>query len=323
MRILTNITSVPEPWVSSNGARTKVSVASTAWEFLARSTAHDVLLVDCDPRLTLQLCLLLSLFWFRYKPIVAADLVLRRPTDWKSRVRTNLAKLLLRRVDHFINYFKELSSYEKYFGISPNRSSYVRFKSNIKDRYAYRPDPNGKYVLGCFGNSERDFDTFIRAAAKIPYPAAIAKPNLPVLQTHCSRLTIPERQFPSNLQILENDGTIESSIRIIGNAKMVALPTVPDRICASGISTALAAMILGKCVILTEGPGATDVFTNEALFVPVADPDKLADVIRQVWTDDELRERIAKSGQLYAESCGTESDLRQRTLDLLVSRYGP
>lgn len=320
MRILTNLKTFPERWRSSGGVVARAKTASTAWEFVARSAGHDVILIDCDPRLTLKLCALFIPFWFWRKPIVAVDIVLRRPKTWKSKLAARFMKLLFLRVDHFIHYFRQLDSYEQYFGIGPDRSFYVPFKSNIKGRYAYTPNSDGEYVL-CFGRSERDFDTFIRVMAKLPYPAAIARPNIPIIRKHGSRFTIPLEELPSNLQILEDDGSLETTIRIIGNAKLVVLPIVPDRISASGIGISLTSMLLGKCVILTEGPGASDVFMDQALFVPPDDSGRLAEAIERAWNDRELRERVAMSGRTYAESCGTEDDLRQRVLDFLVSRY--
>lgn len=320
MRILTNMKSFPERWQSSGGVSASAESACTAWEFVARAPGFDVILIDCDPWLTLKLCALFIPFWFRRKPIVAVDLVLRPPTTWMSRVASIFKKQLFLRVNHFIHYFRQLDNYEKYFGIGSDRSSYVPFKSNIKGRFAYTPNYDGEYVL-CFGRSERDFDTFIRAVDKLPYPAAIPRPDFSLLRAHGAKFTIPLSELPPNLQFLEDDGSLENSIQIIGNAKLVVLSMIPDRSCASGISTYLTAMVLGKCVILTEGPGTSDVLMDQALFVPPADSDRLAETIDRVWNDRELRERVAKSGYAYAESCGTEDDLRRRELDFLVSRF--
>jgi glycosyltransferase involved in cell wall biosynthesis len=320
MRILTNMKSFPEKWQSSGGIVASAETACTAWEFVSRAPHFDVILIDCDPWLTLKLCALFIPFWFRRKPVVAVDLVLRPPSTWMSKVSRIFKKLLFLRVDHFIHYFRQLDNYEKYFGIGPDRSSYVPFKSNIKGRFAYSPSCEGEYVL-CFGRSERDFDTFIRAVAKLPYPAAIPRPNFSLLRAHGAKFTIPLEQLPSNLQFLEDDGSPENSIRIIRNAKLVVLSMIPDRSCASGISTYLTAMVLGKCVILTEGPGTSDVLGDQALFVPPGDSARLAETIERVWNDRELRERVAMSGNAYAESCGTEDDLRRRELDFLVRRF--
>jgi len=107
---------------------------------------------------------------------------------------------------------------------------------------------------------------------------------------------------------------------MIARARVVALPLVAGRISASGIGTYLTAMLLGKCVIITEGPGSSDVLSDEALFVPPEDPEALATMIRRAWQDQSLREKTAAAGQLYAERCGNSADLYQRVLEIVSQR---
>ncbi|HTV57384.1 MAG TPA: glycosyltransferase [Verrucomicrobiae bacterium] len=230
-----------------------------------------------------------------------------------------MKKALLKNVNLFIHYFRQLDGYQKYFGIGEARSAYVPFKSDIRGAFSYTPDPEGEYVL-CFGRSERDYDTFFRAMSTLPYPGAIPAPNLGLLAQHSSRFTIPLSQLPSNIRVLENDESIQRAIEIISKARVVALPIVSGRISASGIGTYLTAMLLGKCVIISEGPGSSDVLTNEALFIPPEDPEALSRAIRTAWEDRPLRERIAAAGRYYAESCGTSKDLYQRVVDVIAER---
>jgi hypothetical protein len=70
-------------------------------------------------------------------------------------------------------------------------------------------------------------------------------------------------------------------------------------------------------VILTEGQGANDIFADQDLFVPPGESIRLAEVIEQAWNNLEFRERVAVSGHLFAESCGTKYDLRRRVLDVV------
>jgi glycosyltransferase involved in cell wall biosynthesis len=207
-----------------------------------------------------------------------------------------------------------LDGYQRYFGIGPDRSSYLPFKPNIRYRVNYRVDPEGEYVL-CLGRSERDYDTFVRAVAKLPYPAAIPRPDPGMFHLHGSRLSFQLSELPPNLRILEDDGSTESMVRMIEGAKMVALPILGGRISASGIGMYLNSMVMGKCVITTVGHGRSDVLKDEALFVPPEDAEALAAMIRRAWEDRDLRLRTAEAGRIYAESCGGEPELRQRVLD--------
>ncbi len=244
---------------------------------------------------------------------MAVDLVLSKPEGIWRRALTVGKKALLARVDHFVNYFRSSEGYAKYYGITPERSSFVHFKPNIRYRHQAEPKPGGEYVLS-FGRSRRDYDTFFRAVAQLPYPAAIPSPNLKSLRGHGSRFTYDLDRLPPQVRILEDDGSEESMIRIIQGAKIVALPMLASNLLA-GVGVYLNAMLLGKCVVITAGAGVTDVLSDEALFVPPEDPDRLAAAIRAAWEDDALRHRTAQKGYRHALSLGGEPELRQRVLE--------
>jgi glycosyltransferase involved in cell wall biosynthesis len=74
-------------------------------------------------------------------------------------------------------------------------------------------------------------------------------------------------------------------------------------------------MLLGKFVILTEGPAINGLFTNEVLPVPPEDADALAQTIDRAWNDRELRERTATAGYRCATALGGEPELAQRLID--------
>jgi glycosyltransferase involved in cell wall biosynthesis len=247
--------------------------------------------------------------------LIAVDLVLRAPTRWRDRIQLPVKRQLLTRVDHFIHYFRDLSGYENVFGIPAARSSFTPFKVNLVDRYEVkREDDGGDYVL-CLGRSMRDFDTFFDALERLPYPAAITRPDSALFAQHGARFTRDLANLPGNVRVLEDDGSDESMMRAIKGAKMVVLPILKTSMVASGISTALNAMILGKCVIGSEGPGMSDVFDGEVLVAPPEDAGALAEVIRHAWEDSALRSRTAASGLQYARSAGGEPELYQRIVD--------
>ncbi len=245
LRLLTNIPDFPRQWSSAAGTKGTAQIVSNVWDFLKNSPNCDAILINCDPSLTFKLAALFSLIASRRKPIIALDLVLRRPITTTSKLARPLKKQLLKGVSHFVHYFRQWDGYEKYFGIAANRSSYVPFKTDIRGRFPYAPDPNGEYVL-CFGRSERDFDTFIRAMRNLPFPGAIPKPNVSLLKQHSSRLTFPLSQLPPNITVLENEDTVNGALRMIARARLIALPLVAGRISASGIGTYLTAMLWGS-----------------------------------------------------------------------------
>ncbi|MGA7411127.1 MAG: glycosyltransferase [Bryobacteraceae bacterium] len=326
MLILTNFDRFPEQWKTTSGATGQAIILRSAWDFLRLSQKCDFVLVNCDVSLTYKLSLLYFLLPFLRRPLVVNDIVLRRPMHWRSRLTAGVKRFLLSRVDHYSVHFKTFDGLVKYFGIPEDRISYLPFKANIRYRYQYKVDPEGDYIL-CFGRSERDYDTFFAAMSKLPdLPAAIPKPDFQGLATHSSRFTWPLEALPSNVRLLEDDGSAETLIDITEKARLVVLPILSARICPSGIGTYLNSMLMGKCVIVSTGPGSSDVLTDQALMVSPEDPAALADMIRRAWDDNALRLRVAEAGRKYAEACGGEPELFQRVLDraieVVTSRRG-
>ncbi len=319
MLIVTNFKRFPKQWTASSGEVGKAVSAHSTAEFCAyRNEPGALFLVNCDPRLTLALAAR-TLRPGPRPPLVSVDMVMRRPRGLRDRLTLPARRLLLSRVDHFIHYFRNLSGYQQVLGIGPDRSSFVPFKVNLSDHDAIQPQWDGEYVL-CFGRSLRDFDTFFSAMETLPYPGAIAEPEMKEMRVHAAAFNRPLDALPPNVQRIPDDGSEAAQIRILSGAKLVVLPILKTSMVASGISTCLNAMMLGKCVIGSEGPGMTDVFTSrEILTVPAEDPTALAEAIRTAWDDQALRTRTAMAGHAYAVHAGGESDLYARIIDQVVA----
>ena len=192
------------------------------------------------------------------------------------------------------------------------------FKANLHFEPQPPADGSGEYIL-CFGRSLRDFDTFFDAVETLPYPAAIPEPNFEALNAHGARFARKLSALPRNVRLLPDTYTQDATKQILLAAKIVVLPILTSSLVASGIGSCHNAMAAGKCVIGTEGPGMSDVFQKEALAVPPEDPKALAEMIRRVWEDDDLRRRTALAGQQYASSQGGEPELYQRIIDDICS----
>ena len=317
MLIVTNFSSFPSRWVASTGMHGRSVAAHSVAGFLRYALQPGaVLVVNCDPALLLKLAAVFRFVPFLRAPLISVDLVLRRPRRTLDRMTVILKRLLFSRVDHYIHYFKDLSGYREVFGIGPECSSFVPFKPNIRYRQNVKPQPDGEYVL-CMGRSMRDYDTFIAAMERLPYPGAITKPGAQLL-AHGAQFSRDLAHLPGNLRILDDTGDEESQIRLLGGARLVVLSILKSNMAASGISTALNAMLLGKCVIGSEGPGISDVFSDELLTVPPEDPLALAGIIERAWTDEDLRTKTATAGNRYALSLGGEPELYQRIINQVV-----
>jgi glycosyltransferase involved in cell wall biosynthesis len=314
MLILTNFERFPDHWTAKNGQSGRGEMAKTAGEFMKRARHADLLMINCDIVLTMRVCaMFLARPWLR-KPIIAVDVVLRKPKTFRGRMSVRLKKLLLRRVDLFIHYFQDTTGYERYYGIGGDRSLFVPFKANLRYRMEVGTRSDGRYIL-CLGRSMRDYDTFFAAVGRLPCPVAIPSPDFAQLDIHESRFTTPVNELPANVEVLADDGSEESMLQMMQEARLIVLPILRTSICASGVSTYLNAMLMRKCVIMTAGPGASDILTDQALICEPEDPAALAALVRRAWEDDELRERTAEAGYQYVLSLGGEPELRQRIID--------
>jgi len=313
MLILTNFARFPATWKVSSGTSGRARVLCTFGALLQNIRSCDLVLINGDISLLAKLVALFLLCPFLRKPIVAVDLVLRRP---QSRLSAAWKRFCFSRIDFFVHYFKDLTLYERYYGVREQASCFVPFKPNIADLSDLHASADGSYVL-CFGWSMRDYDTFLDAVEQLPFPAAIPRPDFSKLREHGSQFSRQLDQLPANVLVLENDGTSADLIRIVGGAKIVAIPILKTSI-LSGHSVYLNAMRLKKCVIASVGPGVSDLLTDQALIVPRGDPNALANMIRRAWEDDALRTKTAESGFRYAVSLGGEAELRQRILEQVV-----
>jgi glycosyltransferase involved in cell wall biosynthesis len=321
MLIVHNFRAFPEKWKTAAGQPgTSIHAGQKADAFLEHRRNPDaVFVVNGNVALVMELAA--RMFAGARRPLIAVDLVLREPEDVAARLELPLKKALLHRVDRFIHYFRDLRGLTRVYGIGPEHSSYVPFKVNLADRHALSPEPEGEYAL-CFGRSMRDFDTFLEAMERLPdIPGAITRPDPQVFAKHHARFTRPISAIPANVCVLDDDRTEESEIRILRNARLVVLPILASSLVASGISTCLNAMFLEKCVIGSEGPGMSDIFTSEILLFPPENAQRMAETIRRAWDDSDLRRATAASGRGFALQVGAEPELYQRIIEEVVFRF--
>lgn len=321
MHIVTNMAAIPSPWRARDGRTGARSLARTVWASLKAGRPKDTVFVtNCDPDLTMGL-VLAGLIWPpARRPVAAFDLVLRRPATAKARLLHVVKRALLARVALVINLFSDTTGLAEVYGIAPERCVFVPFKVNLSPSEVAGAPRAEDYVL-CFGRSLRDFDTFFDAMATLPLPGAIAQVDTAELQRHGARFTRPLAALPANVRQLKDDGTPRAQLDMLARAKLVVIPVLKSSIVASGISTALNAMRLGKCVIGSEGPGMSDIFSTEVLTVPAEDPAALAAMINRAWHDDGLRQRTAAAGLAYAEAQGGEAELAQRVVEAVAARF--
>ncbi|MFC3093375.1 glycosyltransferase [Alteromonas sediminis] len=295
-----------------------ISLLALCFQYLT-SNKNDTFVFNGEARLISLACLLKALTLGKKAKIIAVDMVLRLPSTPQSKCLAWCRKALWKQVNHFIHYFKDVRGYTKHFGIDANRSHYVPFKSNIyMEASVCAPEeiPAGHYIFSA-GRSLRDYTTLIEAARITGLPTAILCTSESDWDAHGTKVDLSD--LPDNVRIISDNGSKTGWIDGLKNARIVAIPTLPNSICASGIGTYLDAMALGKPVIITKGPGANDVLNEELVcFVQPASAKDMANAMQSLWHNNEKARSLSKKGRNYALSLGDHHALIERVLSASI-----
>jgi len=296
--ILTNINEIAAI-VPARGGQALVA-APGLWGFFRQCCRADLIIIDNDHWRVYLAALLRP--WLRFA-LVSVDLILRQPLTMRERLLAKLKSIALAQVDKFILYFKNAAGYERYYGVKPKRVVYVPFKPNGKDELFWPPTvPAGDYVL-CAGRTRRDVGTFVKAMEIAGCPGILLQQPADIMREHGTDDW--QEELPANVKlVIHKDDKLETFISAIANAKLVVIPRYKRDIGCTGISTYLMAMALGKCVVISQGPGVDDLLSDEAAIVPAEDVAALAATVSRLWNDDIERRHIAACGKRYADALG-------------------
>lgn len=278
----------------------------------------DAVLINTNAAPTMFFCALRWL-WPRARfTLVSVDILLVEPHTRRQKLAAHLKRLLLRQVDLFVLFFKDLSGYQKHFGISEERAAFIPFKVNLWDDLPPEEalSADGSYVL-CCGRSHRDLPTFVAASKITGLPTVLLCQRRELMSEHGAVL-IDSRELPPNVREEVHDGARESWMEWLRNARVVVIPIRSGVISSPGVSTIMDAMALKKCVVITEGPATHGIIDGQALTVPAADPPALAAMISRVWNDDPLRHAVATRARRFALAMQGEQRLRRDVIGVLA-----
>jgi glycosyltransferase involved in cell wall biosynthesis len=253
----------------------------------------------------------LALIPFQRCRITTLDFFVGDPRGW----RLKLASWSLRRIDRILVYFKDSSVFQRRFGLPAERFYYVPFKINSIELIEKVTPNDGGYIF-CGGRSRRDFATLFAAVAPLGYPVKVVTSSEAEMRPHGSSMAGLE--VPPNVEVSTNDQSPAFFVQTMAAARLVVIPIVRDSTTQAGIGVYLQAMALGKCVIVSQSLGVSDVLTcREAMIVPPGDAPALRDAIERAWNDDALRGDYGRAALEYASPMGGEDTLRRSVLAAL------
>lgn len=171
-----------------------------------------------------------------------------------------------------------------------------------KERFAVVPywaavtfDPTdvrqGDYIFAG-GDTERDYETLVRAADGLPYPVLISSFN---------KAQFTGLKVPPNVRVVSTKH--DEYVKLMAGSAVVVVPLKKDTQRFAGQQTYLSAMLMGKPVIVADR-GADDYIHNWETGIVVEPGDSLAmsTAISRLMQNRELAERIARDGQRSAAS---------------------
>jgi glycosyltransferase involved in cell wall biosynthesis len=236
---------------------------------------------------------------------VSLDIFLPYPGhSLMAKIQKYMRVNCLKGIDLIMLYSKANERLSRLYRINPSKLKYIPFKINSYDYVTQREISDKGYIFSG-GQSRRDFDTLIEAARHFPYPVKIVTPH----QRHnVHGTTIDKSNVPPNVEIIHDDGTIESFVSYIADSRLVVIPLMANDFASTGTSVYLMAMAMKKCVVISSGPTTQGILTPYlAIIVPPEDPDAVVKAIVKAFNDLAYRKRMEQNGYKYALSLGDET----------------
>lgn len=225
---------------------------------------------------------------------------------WPYRVQIEFMKLALPGIDFFCCTSTEESLiYSRMFGIPRDRIAFLPLiPPNVS--FELPAHPQNDYIFS-YGNSDRDFDTLIRAVADLNVKTVILS------QRYQHSTPLPENVFLIRNRITEKELT-----QWVISSRMVILPLIDYRISAGQLSL-LEVMSLGRPIVVTRNMATREyaVHRQTALFYEARDSMELADHIMYLWDHFETAEEIGRQARL---ACQKLKDQRMTVLTHLLER---
>jgi glycosyltransferase involved in cell wall biosynthesis len=235
---------------------------------------YDALIV-CTAGIEAFVAARLGRVYCRRTRIVIADVLLPGHPE-----RLRMARSWLRHA-HAIGCIRQgdLQTLQNRFDVSSDRCFFIPFPTDPSLPDSSSQDDGYLYSAGW---AHRDWPTLVAALGTVPFPAKLsAGVTLAVPEDARGHISLLQMQTP------------DSGRALMGRASLVVLAFV-DTDLPSGPLLLLDAMAMGKPVVATDVNGTRDYIRDgrTGFLVPPGDPYALADAVRMLVGDPDLRHRV-------------------------------
>lgn len=218
-------------------------------------------------------------------------------TNLPTGTRRTLLRRYLKRVDRFVVASSmERDLYSDYFGIEAKRIDLLLWSIEPPTDECFKQARfgDGPYICA-IGSQARDYATLIESMRLVP------SIKLVLVASHDS---LPQCPVPPNVTILTNV-PVADAMNVLAHSSFMVLPLRGSDV-PCGHVTVVAALHMGKAILATDSSGLNDYLFNgkNALLVPYADPERLAEKIQMLFDDTALRGQLGSEGLAFAkENC--------------------
>ncbi len=238
---------------------------------------------------------------FRLKvPIVAHSFNF---TELPNTVKLSALGWMLSNVDRFVVFSRlESSLYAKAFDLPEDRFDMIHWGVGPPDVSSPEaPLEQGDYVCAIGGNA-RDYGTLIEAARLTPHIryVCVVRPD-----------SLRGLDVPSNVTVHTNLPSGQT-MNILVHSRFMVLPLLHSKV-PCGHVTIVAAMHLGKALIVTDSEGVRDYVQDghNAITISPRSATALAEATEQLWKSPILCKSIGENGYRFARRECTEGQVVQ------------
>ena len=239
--------------------------------------------------------------------LLAAALIARRrrrprvilaEANWKpgSGLDQLVRKVGMKAIDRAVSVFCVVSKHEyevfpTTWGLDRDRVAYTPFYYTLSEEELAAPVTEGGGIFAG-GNPMRDYGTLVEAVRGLDVPVHLAT----------SRKEVVDRDdLPAN--VVAGRIPHDEYVRRLRAADVVAVPLQARTLRSGGEQTYLNAMALGKPVVVSDSPGASDYIEAgvTGILVPPSDPAAMRAAIEWV-LDPANRDRVRAMGEAAREA---------------------